>query len=433
MEQAPQGSIPPSGQPRKRFIGAALRKFQRVVQAKGENPPELLPSGEFVGEKRHGHQLLTNVEEKILVGQILARHQQGVVFTRKGIQEIAKLCFPSRGKFGQQWAAGFLRRNDEGLGETLPKSMSVGRKAAETFKQTLTFCEVFSKLLEELEKAGKPVSVDTLVNVDETLIEEGPTGKIAFQVVPKREKMGGERVNTQVIGSLLTFVTAGGYVPVVLVCNKGEPAKKNGNLAAAHPIINIPTSRYFRNSKSPCVGQVHHVTSPSGYMSEEHVKKGLELFGIWAQVNNQRSTVLLLWDNLPQHRSHNVLTQCENLGVLSQMLPPNSSHFLQPLNNLVFATLQRNSPLMGSAVATAFQTAFTPAIIRSSWENVGLWPFSPEVIKERAREDTGGGEVKKNLDGKGGGWGVDSVQQMVIKISNESFRRERERRKKDQD
>ena len=101
-------------------------------------------------------------------------------------------------------------------------------------------------------------------------------------------------------------------------------------------------------------------------------------------------------------------------GVVCQMLPPNSSHFLQPLDNVVFATLKnqagtiyndtkaafdamqlRYPRLLERAAAAAFDVAFKPSLIKAAWKNVGIWPFSPEIIEARALKQTGGGPVNK--------------------------------------
>ena len=461
MEAAPQGSIPLDQKRRNQFESAAFRKFQRAKKEGGDSPPELLPSGEFIGEKCHGHQKLTNVEELILVGQLLSSHNNGMEVTRKRIRNLAGSCYPSRAPFGDRWVTAYLRRQDAYLAVTRPKRMSSGRKSKVTYTQTKLFVEVFSSILSELQKEGKPVLPETLVNADETLIRAGANGKLEFQVVPKRQRTGQEREDNQVKGSLLAFVTASGDVPVVLVCTKDENAsaktgkKRHSNSAQ---VINIQPTSATRKGDRPRVAFVHHMTSSTGYMNSTHTKKALEFFGLWAAKYTDAS-VLLLWDNLAQHRSNKVLTQCQSLGVVCQMLPPNSSHFLQPLDNVVFATLKnqagtiyndtkaafdamqlRYPRLLERAAAAAFDVAFKPSLIKAAWKNVGIWPFSPEIIEARALKQTGGGPVnkftgkekgaKKSNGGKGEWVGIESVEQKTVEVScknsNENFRKVRE-------
>ena len=133
----------------------------------------MLPSGEFVGVKGHGHQKLTNVEELVLVGQLLSRHNNGVELTRKKIRDFACQSFPSCAPFGNGWLSAFLRRHDAYLAVTHPKRMSLGRKSEVTYAQTKLFTKVFSSLLSEAQKEGKPILKHTLVNADETLIRAG--------------------------------------------------------------------------------------------------------------------------------------------------------------------------------------------------------------------------------------------------------------------
>jgi hypothetical protein len=89
--------------------------------------------------------------------------------------------------------------------------------------------------------------------------------------------------------------------------------------------------------------------------------------------------------------------------ILLQFLTPNASHFLQPLDDKLFAIFKRelekrceeykaSLSLLGltakhtlaSVMPSAFDVAFTPTHIQDSWSNVGIWPFHPEIIKERA-------------------------------------------------
>ena len=472
IEKFPPGSVPETKKARRTFERAAGRAFWRLVEKYGISPPGLLPSGEYVGFKEHGGMNLTVVEELILVGLLLSRHHHGVVHSKKRISQTALLLYPDQGKFTNKWANGFLKRNSKYLvveDAATRKAMSQGRKSEKAYEQTYKFTELFEELLSGLRETGKPVVAETLVNADETLIREGDNHKGRLQIVPNREKTGIERKDTKVRGSFLTFVTASGEVPVVVVCMKSEKSeeKSKGVRRKRKMFVDIQPARSARHPNKPLVSYVFHTSSPTGYLSRDHVTRGLDLFGHWAEQHVDSNSVVLLWDNLSQHHSLEVLDKCRTLGVTPQMLPPNTSHFLQPLDNKVFATLKTSirsyyrekkadfdsfsikyPRLLEMCVELAFQKAFMPSVICSSWENVGLWPFDPFLIKERALVWTEGGGSKKFMGGEGGGeeggMGVkrgkggkgkeqcgsvcpDSMRDMVVGLvyesANESFRR----------
>lgn len=96
------------------------------------------------------------------------------------------------------------------------------------------------------------------------------------------------------------------------------------------------------------------------------------------------------------------------------MFTPNASHYLQPLDNKLFAIFKDQleiryrrlctaasslglvvkDPLV-SVIPESFTMAITPLHIRQSWSNVGIWPYQHHLIMERALRYTHKEESQK--------------------------------------
>ncbi len=123
---------------------------------------------------------------------------------------------------------------------------------------------------------------------------------------------------------------------------------------------------------------------------------------------NLLATVLV--DNLGIHRNAEILERAHSKLVNLFFLPPNTSHFLQPLDDLVFAkykttlelwatryaaAIRKNgqrrtsTELITAVVDIAFEAAFDKATIIKSWKNTFMWPFDEEGLERAARLNVG--------------------------------------------
>ena len=90
------------------------------------------------------------------------------------------------------------------------------------------------------------------------------------------------------------------------------------------------------------------------------------------------------------------------------MLPPNTSHFLQPLDDTVFArfkqllssefksyklsqkiSAQDIKRIMYETAYHAEELAFRERIIKLSFANTGMFPWKPDIILGKAKQNAG--------------------------------------------
>lgn len=116
--------------------------------------------------------------------------------------------------------------------------------------------------------------------------------------------------------------------------------------------------------------------------------------------------VTVLADNLQVHHDETTLRQARTKNVDFVFLPPNTSHFLQPLDDLIFAIFkdqlrrfaaqfsvalsfigqkQKSSEIMSAAAAMAAEIALQPEVIRKAFANTFIWPWDPEGLENAAR------------------------------------------------
>ncbi len=120
-----------------------------------------------------------------------------------------------------------------------------------------------------------------------------------------------------------------------------------------------------------------------------------------------RGRRLLIVDGHSSHVNLKFIDLCDKLRILVLVLPPHSTHRLQPLDVSLFAPLasyytkglnefMMNSLAMVSMSKRAFwsvfwpawQKAFTPANIASGFEKTGIWPYNPAMTLDKITKPT---------------------------------------------
>ena len=93
----------------KKFTASVHRQLRRLKQKDMHN--ELTMDGDWVGQKMHGNQLLSDVEEMILCGMLMSQHRNQIKLTIPYVRRVASLVFKGRDFFGSKWAKMFRKRH----------------------------------------------------------------------------------------------------------------------------------------------------------------------------------------------------------------------------------------------------------------------------------------------------------------------------------
>lgn len=117
---------------------------------------------------------------------------------------------------------------------------------------------------------------------------------------------------------------------------------------------------------------------------------------------------VVLCDNLEVHKCEEVVKVCHNSLVQLYYLPPNTTHFLQPLDDVLFAVYKDQLSLLADKIKEnlgptrhasldilsaihpyAVAKAFTKERIVESFKNTGIFPFNEQRIRDLARQNIG--------------------------------------------
>lgn len=210
------------------------------------------------------------------------------------------------------------------------------------------------------------------------------------------------RPNT--IGSATTMIGADGTFWCLLIVFKGDPKSNLNDI-----VIPDGDDRSRRVGNAPL--RVVYRCSVTGYVTPEIWRDFFDEFEDCLKDQGQFIPRILLMDNLSLHKDVEVIKELYDSGFYILFLPPNSSAFLQPLDDILFANFKKmllklykdllaKGRLMDweSAVTRnglvaclypAFRSSFKKEQVMTAWRNTGLVPYDfPRILRSWQRIST---------------------------------------------
>ena len=342
--------------------------------------------------KPHGNCKLTSDEDQIL--KLL-----GVAFScANQAWDRSLLAYAIQTLFGwtpnRKWLARWIEANNDWLRERKTKHLSKKRNTDGMASEVEDFIISFG---EHIDRSW--VTAANLVNYDETRVCVKTDGTILL------ERSGKDRGNAhgtrpRVLGSLLTFVSAQGDVLSSFWIMKADVDESG----TAKVKVIVDSERYPpRKSWNRYYG-----FTTTGYINNDMFRECFNSFmDEWA-LQHPGKRVFTVGDQLNNHIQIDLCKDALGRGVEMWLLPSNTSHFLQPLDHVFFATFK--SMLFKEAYPTIVRSvfggqdldetlflmaldierkAFQPQIIRSAFRETGLWPWNPDKIRKLTMENSG--------------------------------------------
>ena len=144
-------------------------------------------------------------------------------------------------------------------------------------------------------------------------------------------------------------------------------------------------------------------TSESGYSNDELSFEWIRHFEKETVNCRKGAWRLLLLDGYGSHCTYEFVQFCDEHKIIPFCLPAHTTHLLQPLDVVLFQPFKHwhaevvdmatrtgctdfNKMEFLSAIASIRQQTFKPASIASSFCEIGLFPFNPEVVLRKLRE-----------------------------------------------
>ncbi|CAF4170131.1 unnamed protein product, partial [Rotaria sordida] len=139
--------------------------------------------------------------------------------------------------------------------------------------------------------------------------------------------------------------------------------------------------------------------SESGWITKKLFFEWFKLFV--EHTKNASKPVLLIMDNHPCHISIEVIEMAKQYQVLLLLLPPHSTHALQPLDFVTFSAAKSSwTRIVGKYFSKShrktirkrdlpslfnqlYTSAFTPKQVIGGFTRTGIWPYDPTVMKHK--------------------------------------------------
>ncbi|CAG5035003.1 unnamed protein product [Parnassius apollo] len=333
-------------------------------------------------KRRGGQPALDENAEKKLADRLLHLASRGFGITPKAVRKYA-FEFAERqnikhkfdrnaGMAGQDWFHRFMQRNKK-LTIRKPEGLSRARCDGMKKEKVAEFFNTLETVVDNNNLRGKP---ECVYNVDETgmSLSNRPPNIIAQKgakdVVSMTSVERGENVTV-----LACMNAAGQYIPP-FVLFKGV-RKRDDFLLGMPPGTEVAMTE-------------------NGWVTEE-------AFKLWLQHFNRYRTpgkVVLILDGHASHTSYSVVDLCDSFEIELVLLPPHTSHALQPLDVSFFKPLktyyhqqatawQHSHPNQGItkvAFGALFQWAWNQAATvgnaTKGFEKTGIFPLNANAIPD---------------------------------------------------
>ena len=342
-------------------------------------------------KKCHQNAALSDEQEEQLVFAALAMSHENLDWSAKQLKEAVATMFDI--KISLSWTYEFLARHCSNFSFRKPTSLGAKRVGDDLYDDAVNFFERYEQFLEK-----KPLPSHAFVNYDECrIVINGKSSIEVRRLVSKKKKK--PQSKSKVLGT-----HCGTYLPFIAA---------NGDVLASYFILAMKFdengSRVLSMSLPSSFAQTRKGTSPpvifmneSGYLNGEVFSKILDHFtDVW-QKRYPGLHCCLIGDNLAAHRDVQLIAMAMQRGVYMTYLPAGTTHWSQPLDNLLFARLKqevailvRNISLVQvfteemlfslvDIVLRASKVAFTSRAITHSFRETGLFPPSKRIFLELA-------------------------------------------------
>jgi hypothetical protein len=285
----------------------------------------------------------------------------------------------------------------------LPKEISEVTKTHPNNRFDIVDEAYIAAIILRLDKLGTPMKDSELLKLAQETIGVGGPSLTNKWLRGFRERwniwlhssrssaMQAERINTLRLKDVEGFLASWHKMERKILSN-------GSNLVIAETKIVLPEG-WSDSRKHPF--KVVYAATAKGYVTTAlwgAIMKEFHL--VCLQKFDLRGCVLLV-DNLAAHVNPENVAECAKNNIWMWMIPPHTSHAIQPNNNGVNAVAKsmahkkrdqeiRASVIRGITPSSVVSTilldviakSVTKTVIKASWKRTGIWPWNPELITE---------------------------------------------------
>ena len=376
------------------FSASSIRRAYDRQRAKRRQP----------NPKVHGNRKLTIFDESLLLGYLLMRSEASFAEKYEGIVEFS--TYLDSGPISGSTARRIVERNESLLRPSRNKRMASARTDPITIQHTETFLGVWEHIIDVYDPPA-----DHIVNADESILRASKDGTSITRLESNQKNGGSDFLcGKESVGSITPFVSASGTVWFVVFCLK-VPVKDRGASDGTFSMY-VPIEQRAKRSENTPHGFLicgTHSGLLNSYWWDQAVQRFIDI--VRCSSLYPEKEIFLVTDNLGIHRQPASIKKAMQKQCYQVYFPPNCSHFIQPLDNLLFAGLKqtvrrfcsqifdaslfwerkRNDlrELILEAVMATFPTIFSQHNIREAWSEVGIFPIRVDKVLVRAQENVG--------------------------------------------
>jgi hypothetical protein len=340
--------------------------------------------------KDYNQQKLTQQQEEELVQYIEELTARYIPPTREMIANFASTV--AQEPVSESWVTRFINKYSIHLISQFSTGMDSDRHNADSY----TKYELYFNLLQR-KIAEYKVDAEHTYNMDEKGFMIGVTSRTKH--VFSRRMWEKKEVTASLQDGNRAWVT-------LIACVCGDRSALPPGLLYESTNNTIQSS--WIEEIKPGVHNVLVSSSPSGWTNNEVALAWLQqVFDRFTKAKARRKYRLLILDGHGSHVTMDFINYCDQNKILLAVLPPHSTHTLQPLDVVMFKPLstayskqltthlhnsQGLSPIKKSDFFHLFWKAwtstFTQELILRSFETTGISPLQPNVILQRFAKDT---------------------------------------------
>lgn len=342
----------------------------------------------------HSLRILSDDQEHVICATLLSQASLKKSLRAVDLRNLVNSAFSV--DVTMNWVQSFMGRHKDLLRYCKARIVAKARVKQNIRPDTIRFCELYGCIIDNCE-----IVPHALINIDECRLAMRRDGQLGLTTICGVDEID-QNVQAPTDGltmSVLPFVSAAGECLAVFIVLKAPGKIAEGKeyaLDIIHP------SKHFRRSArlSKHPWSYFYVYTKSGYINTQCYDAIMQRFtAIW----HTRYPGLDCWvlaDQLGCHKDPKVVESLAEDHIYTLLFPPNTSHFLQPLDGHVFRTLKRafgpaaaaarldaaltdgdSRHIVFYALYDAARAAFRPGPICKSFSDRGVWPFKPDVIE----------------------------------------------------
>ena len=374
-------------------LGEAIR---RVAKKSGKTEQALKSAfyRRYPASEHNRNRIFSEEEEEVATLMIRSVSYLHLDWTRKQAREILEIAFEKA--ISESSLNRFCERHSDLFTSRTPTSLGAKRIDEGIYESSLQYAQQLGHFLE-----SKQFPRHAVVNYDETRIVIGSNNKMMVRRLVSRHKTKPQSravITKSHCATFLPFLAADGEL---IACYFVLSAKFSDEGIAT------PTIELARGKTRHLRGNVYYkiMYTHTGYVNNAAFQQICEDFFIRWQIVHPGLDCLCLGDNLEPHRQPILLRKGLESGIYMWFFPPNTSHWSQPFDNLLYARLKQNiarekqdleylsiftTENLFSLVSVTLHAAiasFSVKTTASAFQNTGVFPFDPKLIERLAREN----------------------------------------------